>query len=127
MAKMRVYELAKELGIESADVLSAAADLGFETKSASSGLDDEQVGKIKEKLGGKSSKKAKAPKEEKPAKEEKAAKEEKTVKEEKPAKAEKPAKEAKPEKAPAAEESPQSPLLQIRMRSLPRKRKSVSL
>ncbi len=111
MAKMRVYELAKELGIENADVLAAAADLGYETKTASSGLDDEQVSNLKKKLGGKSSGKASAKEEkpakekaaakEKPAKEEKPVKEEKPAKEEKPVKAEAPVKETKPEAKPA--------------------------
>ena len=38
---MRVYELARELGLESKDVLAQAQELGLEVKTASSGLDDE--------------------------------------------------------------------------------------
>jgi translation initiation factor IF-2 len=38
---MRVYELARELGLESKDVLERAQDLGIEVKTASSGLDDD--------------------------------------------------------------------------------------
>ena len=38
---MRVYELARELGVESKDVLQHAKDLGIEVKTASSGLSDE--------------------------------------------------------------------------------------
>ena len=38
---MRVYELARELGVESKDVLSLAEELGLDVKTASSGIDDE--------------------------------------------------------------------------------------
>jgi translation initiation factor IF-2 len=38
---MRVYELARELGLESKDVLERAQELGIEVKTASSGLDDD--------------------------------------------------------------------------------------
>jgi translation initiation factor IF-2 len=39
VAKQRVYELARDLGLESKDVLARAQELGFEVKTASSGLD----------------------------------------------------------------------------------------
>ncbi len=51
MAKTRVYELAKELGLESKDVLDAALELGMEVKTASSGLDEEQVALVTAALG----------------------------------------------------------------------------
>ncbi len=38
---MRVYELARELGVESKELLAQAHDLGLEVKTASSGLDDD--------------------------------------------------------------------------------------
>ncbi|HUG74411.1 MAG TPA: translation initiation factor IF-2, partial [Acidimicrobiia bacterium] len=38
---MRVYELARDLGLESKDVLERAIELGIEVKTASSGLDDD--------------------------------------------------------------------------------------
>lgn len=38
---MRIYELARDLGLESKDVLAQAVELGLEVKTASSGLDDE--------------------------------------------------------------------------------------
>jgi translation initiation factor IF-2 len=38
---MRVYELARELGVDSKEVLAQAEELGLELKTASSGLDDE--------------------------------------------------------------------------------------
>jgi translation initiation factor IF-2 len=38
---MRVYELARQLGVESKDVLARAADLGLGVHTASSGLDDD--------------------------------------------------------------------------------------
>ncbi|HEX6222082.1 MAG TPA: translation initiation factor IF-2 N-terminal domain-containing protein, partial [Acidimicrobiia bacterium] len=40
---MRVYELARELGVESKDVLAQADELGIDVKTASSGIDDESV------------------------------------------------------------------------------------
>ncbi len=41
MANKRVYELARELGLESKDVLERARELGLEVKTASSGLDED--------------------------------------------------------------------------------------
>jgi len=38
---VRVYELARDLGVDSKDLLEQALDLGIEVKTASSGLDDE--------------------------------------------------------------------------------------
>ncbi|HEX9856096.1 MAG TPA: translation initiation factor IF-2 [Acidimicrobiia bacterium] len=38
---MRVYELARDLGVESKDLLARAQDLGLDVKTASSGLDDD--------------------------------------------------------------------------------------
>lgn len=38
---MRVYELARELGVDSKEVLAQAAELGLDLKTASSGVDDE--------------------------------------------------------------------------------------
>ena len=40
---MRVYELAKDLGIDSKELLAQAHELGIEVKTASSGLDDESA------------------------------------------------------------------------------------
>ncbi len=47
MAKIRVYELAKELGLESRDVLERAHALGVEVKTASSSLEDEAADLIR--------------------------------------------------------------------------------
>ncbi len=44
---MRVYELARELGLESKDVLARAQELGIEVKTASSGIDDDAAGLIR--------------------------------------------------------------------------------
>ncbi|MBM3694541.1 MAG: translation initiation factor IF-2 [Actinobacteria bacterium] len=44
---MRAYELARELGVESKEVLARAADLGIEVAAASSGLDDDSVALIR--------------------------------------------------------------------------------
>jgi len=43
VAKVRVYELARDLGLESKDVLERAQELGIEVKTASSGLDEDGV------------------------------------------------------------------------------------
>jgi translation initiation factor IF-2 len=40
---MRVYELARDLGIDSKEIMAQAAELGLEVKTASSGLSDEDV------------------------------------------------------------------------------------
>ena len=44
---MRAYELARELGVESKEILARAADLGIEVASASSGLDDDTAALIR--------------------------------------------------------------------------------
>ena len=41
MAKTRVYELARDLGLESKDVLARVQELGIDAKTASSGLDED--------------------------------------------------------------------------------------
>ncbi|MGI9642504.1 MAG: translation initiation factor IF-2 N-terminal domain-containing protein, partial [Acidimicrobiia bacterium] len=43
MAKVRVYELARDLDVESKDVLERAKELGIEVKTASSGLDEDEA------------------------------------------------------------------------------------
>ncbi len=43
MTNQRVYELARDLDLESRDVLERARDLGIDVKTASSGLDDDAV------------------------------------------------------------------------------------
>jgi translation initiation factor IF-2 len=44
---MRAYELARELGVESREVLARAADLGVKISSASSGVDDDTAALIR--------------------------------------------------------------------------------
>ena len=43
MAKKRLYEIARELDLESREVLERALELGFEVKTASSGLEDDDA------------------------------------------------------------------------------------
>ncbi len=43
MAKKRLYEIARELDLESRDVLERALELGFEVKTASSGLEEDDA------------------------------------------------------------------------------------
>ena len=47
MPKVRVYELARELGEESKDVLARAHELGLEVKTASSGLDEDSAALVR--------------------------------------------------------------------------------
>jgi len=47
VAKVRIYELAKELGVESKDVIAQAADLGFEAHTASSGVEESDADLIR--------------------------------------------------------------------------------
>ena len=52
MAKKRVYELARELNLESKALVAKIIELGIEVASHQSTLTDAQAAKIKEKLGG---------------------------------------------------------------------------
>ena len=47
MSKTRIYELARELGLESKEVLARALELGLEVKTASSGLDEDEAGLVR--------------------------------------------------------------------------------
>jgi len=47
VAKQRVYELARDLGLESKDVLERAQELGLEVKTASSGLDEDSIALVR--------------------------------------------------------------------------------
>lgn len=47
LGKTRVYELARDLGLESKDVLARAQELGVEVKTASSGLDDDAAALVR--------------------------------------------------------------------------------
>ncbi|MBD5470668.1 MAG: translation initiation factor IF-2 [Lachnospiraceae bacterium] len=66
MAKMKVYELAKEIGVENAEILAILESKGIEGKKHMSALEDDQIEEIRKTLKG-SAKSDKAPKaEEKP-------------------------------------------------------------
>jgi len=54
MAKIKVHELAKEIDVTSKEVIACLNDLGIEGKTASSGLEDDQASKVKNKLKGSS-------------------------------------------------------------------------
>jgi translation initiation factor IF-2 len=47
VAKTRVYELARELGLDSKDVLARAQELEIEVKTASSGLDEDEAALVR--------------------------------------------------------------------------------
>jgi translation initiation factor IF-2 len=105
MAKKRIYEIAKELGLPSKDVVAALEKLGVKGKTHSSSIEDDIAEKLLKSLKKAAPAKKKEPKKAKPAKAEaKPAKKAKPAKAEaKPVKAKaKPAKaEAKPVKAEA--------------------------
>ena len=73
LGKIKIHEIAKELGLESKEVVAKAQELGMEVKSHMSTVDDEQANKIRENYNKKEKKatkqeesgKAKAKKEEK--------------------------------------------------------------
>ena len=46
MSKARVYELAKQLGMENKDLLKVIAGLGIEVKNHMSAVDDETAARI---------------------------------------------------------------------------------
>ena len=50
MAKMKVYELAKELEIQSKDVISFLQEKGVEVKAAQSSVEDEHIALVKKKF-----------------------------------------------------------------------------
>lgn len=52
MAKMKVHELAKELGLESKELISIVQDLGIECKSHMTSLEDNDIEKVKAKVKG---------------------------------------------------------------------------
>ena len=47
MAKMKVHELAKELGIQSKEIIGLLQDKGYEIKAAASGLEEEHINIVK--------------------------------------------------------------------------------
>ena len=57
MAKMKVHELAKELNIQSKDVLTFLQGAGVEVKAAQSSLEDDMVNKVRGKFAGGGNKK----------------------------------------------------------------------
>lgn len=52
MAKIRVYELAKELKISSKELMELMAEMGFAVKNHMSALEDEVVEQVRDSLGG---------------------------------------------------------------------------
>ena len=64
MAKMRVHELAKELEIESKNIVEFLKGTSYEVKAAASSLEDEAQAMVRKEFG----KKVEAPKAEEPKK-----------------------------------------------------------
>lgn len=52
MAKMKVHELAKELGRQSKELIAFLQDKGYEVKVAQSSIEDEAIGLVKKQFGG---------------------------------------------------------------------------
>ena len=50
LGKIKIHEIAKEVGVASKDVVKIANDLGFDVTSHLSSIDDEQAEKIKERI-----------------------------------------------------------------------------
>ncbi|MBQ0033610.1 MAG: translation initiation factor IF-2 N-terminal domain-containing protein, partial [bacterium] len=65
---MRIYEIAKEAGVTSADVLRAAEAAGIGASSAISTLTGDEAGKLREQLRGADASAAKAKREQKRSK-----------------------------------------------------------
>ena len=70
MAKMKVHELAKELEIQSKEVLAFLQEKGFEVKAAQSSVEDEQIALVKGHFGKKAAPAPKAEVKTEPVKEE---------------------------------------------------------
>ncbi len=114
MAKMRIHELSKELEISSKDIIAILSDNGIVGKTASSGLEEDQVALVRSKLSKaapqKEEKKAPAPEKAEKKPEEKKPAKEATAKEA-PAKeaAAKPDAKAAPKKRPASQAPADAP------------------
>ena len=67
MAKVRVYELAKEFGVESKAVMAKLNEMGEFVRSASSTIEAPVVRRLKEAFGGPSAKSADGKKSQAPA------------------------------------------------------------
>lgn len=52
MAKMRIYELAKELGLSSKDVVSYLNGQGIDAKTSSSNIEDDAISSVRKHFGG---------------------------------------------------------------------------
>ncbi len=104
MAKTRIYELAKELGLESKEVVARAQELGLAVKTASSSLDEADSTSLRAALvgGGKKASDTKTADKKKPAQKPKGATEPKTETKA----ATKPKAEAKAEAEPEVEPDP---------------------
>ncbi len=131
MAKMRVYELAKELGVENKEVLAIAAQKNIGVTSASSGLDDDQVKEIRSAFAKGSSKPA-SEETKKEKKEETVKAEEKRAEEKKPEekkvedkKTSEPAKATNAEPIKSEQKKPQQP--QNQQSQQPPKKKRISI
>ncbi len=72
MAKMKVFELARELDAQSKDVIAFLQDKGYEVKAAQSSVEDDAAALVRQEFGAKTAPKkaavGKAAAEEKPAK-----------------------------------------------------------
>jgi len=113
MAKFRIYQIAKEFGLDSKEVIELLKEIGVEVKSASSTVNEEELIVIKEKIEEykKKGKKISTKKEEKPVEEKKIKKDEKKKEEKVP-----PKKPPRPKKPPAKpkpkkEEKPKEKLI----------------
>ena len=78
LGKIKIHEIAKELGLTSKQIIEKANSLGIDVSSHMSSVDEEQAKRIKDSLSGKSNGAAKTLKNDKTEK--KSGKDEKSVK-----------------------------------------------
>ncbi len=51
MGKMKIYELAKQLNLTSKEIMAKAKELGIEVKTHMSSIEENEINKIKDKIG----------------------------------------------------------------------------
>jgi translation initiation factor IF-2 len=102
-AKIRVYELARELGLTNKETLDLCIGLGIQAKSHSSSIEDAQADRVRRKADREGLRRDVQPEEEEPAKPAKA-KAAKPVQADEPEAAEAPEKAPEPSPAPAADQ-----------------------
>ncbi len=79
MGKLKIHEIAKEIGLGSKEIIAKAKELGIEVTSHLSSVDEGLAQKIKDSFGGKANKEEKKQKGKEKEKKEKTSKKEATT------------------------------------------------